>query len=51
MSKAKEIENYLIDNDIEYFKNDEGVMSIDINNIPKNKFKTYHDAMVLIERR
>lgn len=43
MTKAEKIEAYLIKNDIDYYKNEEGWISIDINKIPKDKFKAYHD--------
>lgn len=50
MTKGEKIEQYLIDNKIEYFKNDEGVISIDVNKIPKEKFKAYNNKLIELQR-
>lgn len=50
MTKAEKIEAYLIENDIEYYKNKEGVVSVDINKIPKEKFKAYHNRLIELQR-
>lgn len=50
MTKGEEIEQYLIENKIEYFKNDVGFISVDINKIPKDKFKAYHNTLIEIQR-
>lgn len=50
MSEISEIESYLIRNEIEYFKGETGIISIDINKIPKDKFKDYHNFIYTLEK-
>ena len=50
MKEISKIESYLIRNEIDYFKGETGVISIDINNISKDKFKDYHNFIYTLEK-
>lgn len=50
MTKAQEIESYLIKNNIRYIKGS-GCLCVNINAIPNDVFKKYHKFMYNIEKK
>lgn len=46
-----ESEKYLIDNKINYFKSDNGVIIVNINEITKEKFKKYHQFIYILNKK
>jgi len=49
--KTKEVEKYLIDNQIDYYKDNSGALSITISNIPLEKLTPYWEFIYKTQKK
>ena len=50
MTKSEQIENWLKENNIDYYKSKEGLMSIPISDIPKEISDEYHQLVYRLQQ-